>query len=320
MTRMRRVTVTMAVLSLVASAEAQDGPDPAEPAVQMDTLNVRDTLYHLSHGGGNSLVLIDEINGGVVLVDTKRPGQGAAVQEVIGQVTDLPVTTIIATHAHPDHAGAISEFPTVTEIIAHEYTAEALSETDPAAGTSRSGLATTTFPDRFSLLDDLDRIELYYFGAAHTAGDIVVVFPEKGVAYLGDLFPSKATPVIDTDQGGSGVAFPDTLEKAVAAIDGVSRVITGHGPFPTTYAGRGRREQGADRAWTGWMTWDDFAEYAEFNRQFLTLVDAAFRSGRTIDEAVESLSVDLPEQYAAYGMEHARANVKAIYDELASGR
>ena len=306
----------MVVFSLVATAHAQDGARPVDPAVQMDTLNVRDTLYHLSHGGGNSLVLIDEINGGVVLVDTKLPGQGPSVQEVIEQVTDLPITTIISTHAHADHAGANREFPTVTEIVAHEYTGQTLTGALGAAETSAAGLATTTFTDRFSLLEGLDRIELYYFGAAHTAGDIVVVFPEKEVAYLGDLFPSKATPVIDTDHGGSGVSFPDTLEKAVAAIDGVARVITGHGPFPTTYAGRGRREQGADRAWTGWMTWDDLAEYAGFNRAFLTAVSASFRAGHTIDEAVASLSTDLPERYAEYGMEHARANVETIYNEL----
>ena len=177
------------------------------------------------------------------------------------------------------------------------------------------GLSTTTFSDRFALLDGLDRIELHYFGPAHTDGDIVVVFPEKGVAYLGDLFPEKAAPVMDTTNGGSAVSFPETLSKAVSEIEGVTRVITGHGPFPTTYAGRGRREQGADRAWTGWMTWDDLAEYADFNGAFLSSVEEAHRMGRTVDEATAAL--DLPERFADYGLDQARANVEAIYQELA---
>ena len=207
-----------------------------------------------------------------------------------------------------------SEFPDATQIVTHEKTKANMARLDLYAGRDAVGLPTTTFADRFSLLDGLDRIELYYFGPAHTDGDAVVVFPEKGVAYLGGLFPSKATPVIDPDNGGSGIAFPDTLAKAVAGIQGVTRVITGHAPFPTTYAGRGRRDRGASRAWTGWMTWDDLAEYADFNRDFLASVESAFHDGRSIEEAAEGLA--LADRYADYGMEHARANVEAIYDEL----
>src|SRR5437870_13819741 len=79
-----------------------------------------------------------------------------------------------------------------------------------------------------TLFDGPDRIDLYHFGAGHTNGDLVVVFPGKRVAYFGDLFPSKAAPFIDTANGGSGVAFPETLAKAVTQITGISRVITGH--------------------------------------------------------------------------------------------
>ncbi len=307
---MRRCLIAVAALALVAASATATAQD--DRVVQIDTLNVRDVLYHLSGGGGNTLVLIDEINGGVVLIDTKRPGWGQAVLDVLGQVTDLPVTTIITTHANPDHAGSNGEFPDAVEIIAHENTATHLAAMEEYAG--GRGLPNTTFVERHTLLDDLDRIELYYFGPAHTDGDIVVVFPEKRTAYLGDLFPDKATPVIDTARGGSGVAFPETLATAVAAIDGVDRVITGQGPFPSTYAGRGRREQGTDRAWTGWMTWDDLAEYAEFNRAFLEAVETAFRNGMSAEAAAAQLS--LSDRFANYGMENAQANVEAIYEEL----
>ena len=307
--------VVVAALSVAAAAGRQASDDKI---VRMDTLSVRDTLYHLSDGGGNTLVLIDEegLDGGVVLIDTKLPGWGEPVLDIIGQVTDLPVTTIINTHAHLDHAGSNGEFPTATQIIAHENTRMNMARMEPYAGANAAGLPTTTFTDRFSLLEGLDRIELYYFGPAHTNGDVVVVFPEKGVAYLGGLFPSKATPVIDTDNGGSGLAFPDTLAKVVAGIQGVERVITGHGGFPTTYAGRGRREQGSNRAWTGWMTWDDLAEYADFNRDFLAAVNEAHQAGQSVDEAVATLDMNLPDRYADYGMDHARVNVEAIYREL----
>ena len=225
-----------AACMLPAAIAAGSGQPQDERVVEIDTLNVRDVLYNLWGGGANTVALIDEINGGVVLVDTKRPGWGAALRAAVAQVTDLPVTTIITTTAHPDHAGANADFPEVPLIIAHENTRANL---DRAGGQNAAGRPTTTFGDRFTLLEDLDRIELYYFGPAHTDGDIVVVFPEKQTAYLGALFPEKAVPAIDRANGGSGVAFPETLAQAAAAIEGVTRVITGRGPRPFTYAGRG---------------------------------------------------------------------------------
>ncbi len=303
----------LVTLSFVSLAAAGAGAQEQESkTVRIDTLNVMDTLYHLSGGGANSLALIDEINGGVVLIDTKRRGWGQAVRDALDGVTDLPVTTIVNTHAHPDHAGSNGEFKATVQVVAHENTRANLAR----MGADAASLPSKTFADRFSLLEDLDRIELYHFGPAHTDGDIVVVFPGKGVAYMGGLFPSKATPVIDTENGGSGVAFPDTLAKAVAEIRGVSRVVTGHGQPPVTYAGRGRRETGANRPWRGLMTWEDLEEYADFNRDFLAATERAFRAGLSADEAAAAL--ELPERYKDYGMEHAKANIEAIYDELAN--
>ncbi|MCE2539956.1 MAG: MBL fold metallo-hydrolase [Acidobacteria bacterium] len=306
--------VTPGVACVLALTVVGGHAQPQEERfVRIDTLNVRDTLYHLGDGGANALALIDEINGGVILIGTKLPGWGQPVSDAVYQVTDLPVTTIISTHAAADHTGANGEFPDVVDIIAHENTHANMARMELFAG--GAGLPTTTFTDRFALLEDLDRIELHHFGPAHTDGDIVVVFPQKRTAYLGDLFPDKAAPVIDTANGGSGIAFPETLAKAVAAIDGVDRVITGHGPIPTTYAGRGRRDRGERRAWSGWMTWDDLAEYADFNRDFLASVRESHEAGRSVDEAVANL--DLPARYAGYDLERARTNVEAIYNELA---
>ena len=317
MKRCVRLDVKLVALSLVSLAPVPANGQPEEPkTVRIDTLSVMDTLYHLSGGGANSLALIDEINGGVVLIDTKPPGWGQPVRDALDGVTDLAVTTIINTHAHPDHAGSNGEFGTAGLIVAHENTRANMARMDLYSGANAAGLPTKTFADRFSLLEDIDRIELYHFGPAHTDGDIVVVFPAKGVAYMGGLFPSKATPVIDTANGGSGVAFPDTLAKAVAGIAGVRLVVTGHGQPPVTYAGRGRRETGANRPWTGFMTWEDLEEYADFNRDFLAATRRAFRAGLSVEEAAATL--ELPERYKGYGMEHARANVEAIYDELAN--
>jgi glyoxylase-like metal-dependent hydrolase (beta-lactamase superfamily II) len=159
-----------------------------------------------------------------------------------------------------------------------------------------------------SLFDGRDRIDLYYFGPGHTNGDLVVVLPGHGIAYLGDLFALKAAaPVIDVANGGSGVAFPDTLDRALREIKGVTRVVAGHdaGPPP-----------GAPRSALGDVqSWTDLQEYADFNRAFLEAVRTAIAQGKSAAEAAATLS--LPGKYAGYDMRQAKANVEIIYRELA---
>ena len=200
-----RTALVVSVVSLAATTGRGQTPD--ERIVRIDTFRPGGTLYHLSGGGGNAVAVMDDVNGGVILIDSKSPGWGQPVLDALGQITDLPVSTIINTHAHPDHAGANREFASAAVIIAHENTKTHIARMDGYAGANAAGLPTTTFNDRLSLLEGPDRIELYYFGPAHTDGDVIVVFPATGVAYVGDLFPAKAVPVIDTEQGGSGVAF-----------------------------------------------------------------------------------------------------------------
>src|SRR5204863_2661716 len=118
------------------------------------------------------------------------------------------------TTADDYHIGGLADLTGLKQIIAHENTKVALQKKPAFQGAGARLLPTTTFPDRLSLLDGRDRVDLYYFGPAHTNGDIVVVFPAKRVAFVGDLFPDKRAPVIDVANGGSGVAFPATLAKA----------------------------------------------------------------------------------------------------------
>jgi glyoxylase-like metal-dependent hydrolase (beta-lactamase superfamily II) len=310
MSRGIRIGTLVAVASFSLAGIVVRGQQDEPKKVVIDTLNVRDTLYHLTGGGGNSLGLWDEFGGNFVVVDTKRPGWGPALVEPIMLIGDQPVTMIINTHCHLDHTGGNAGIPSVREIIAHENTKANMAKMDAFKGANARFLPNKTFKDRLSLLDGINRIELYYFGAGHTNGDIIVVFPQKGVAHVGDLFASKAAPFIDTANGGSGVDYPETLAKAVAAITGVTRVITGHTGIPDSYAGAGRRS--TDR--TGHMGWADLQEYADFNRDFLAAVREALKAGKSVDEAAASLH--LPDRYKAYDMTRARANVEAIYAQL----
>ena len=301
---------TAACPLVAAGALALGGPggvppaagQPAAKTVRMHSLSPGDTVYVLLDGGGHSLAVVDEDRGEVVLIDAKSAGWGQTVMDAVALVTELPVTTIVNTHGHADQTGGNGEFPDAMRIIAHEnaLAAMARSRTSEVAGRT-----VTAFSDSLSLFDGPNRIELYHFGPAHTDGDIVVVFPEKGVAHVGDLINGKAAPVIDTAHGGSGVAYPETLARLAAGIDGVDTVIAGDGAMPPVPGVHGMLQT---------MTWADVEEYAAFTRDFLAAVREAMDAGMDAAEAAATLR--LPERYAGYGMEQAEANVRIIYDEL----
>jgi hypothetical protein len=120
------------------------------------------------------------------------------------------------------------------------------------------------------------------------------VFPALRAMHAGDLFAGKRWPFIDASNGGSGVAFPDTLAKAASGIKDVDTIITGHSPV---------------------MTWADFKEYGDFNRDFLSAVRALHRAGETAEQAAGELR--MPDRYRQYeASERLKTNVQTVYNEL----
>jgi len=291
--------IGLGVLSL--AVVAQD-----EPKV-IEVEQLEDNLFVLrgDGGGGNTAVFVT--TNGVVVVDTKNPGWGQPILEQIGELTRNPVTTLINTHSHGDHVSGNVAFPATVEFVAHETTKANMEvmrpytgRTEPPLnvfdGTNGRGLPTRTFADRLSIGSGTDQVDLYYFGRAHTGGDAWVVFPSLRTLHAGDAFLGKRVPFLDAANGGSGVAIPDTLQKAHDTIRNVGTIITGH----STQA-----------------TWADLNEWAAFNRDFLNMVRAGRSAGRTADEIASTWTI--PAKYAGYDPPNSagvRRNIQVIIDEL----
>jgi glyoxylase-like metal-dependent hydrolase (beta-lactamase superfamily II) len=246
----------------------------------------------ITGGGGNTAAFITEK--GVVVVDTKLPNNGPGILDRIKSVTPKPVMMVINTHTHGDHVGSNSSFSGMVEFVAQEN-CKASMEKMPAfqSEDGKKFLPSKTYKDKLSLLSGNDKIDLYYFGRGHTGGDTFVVFPALNVMHSGDIFAGKGTPIMDTNNGGSGLEYPKTLAKAAAGIKGVESVIPGHAPV---------------------MTWNDFKEYGDFMRELVGAVEQAKKAGKTADEAAAELK--LPEKYKDYNMGRLKADVTVIYSEL----
>lgn len=279
----------------VAGLGAQPGQQ-GPPVAEIE--RVADNLYLLTGGGGNTAAYIAA--NGVVLVDTKLANWGPAIMDKVKTVTDKPVTHILNTHTHGDHTGSNMYFPASAEIVVQENTAANMRRMEVfQAPEGAVGLPDRTFVDRTTVLEDDDAIDLYYFGAAHTDGDAFIVFRNLRVMHAGDAFLGKRQPFIDVSNGGSGLAFGETLRKAAGAIRNVDRVITGHSTV---------------------MTWQDFVQWGEFNRRFLEHAQASRTAGRSAEEAMKTFS--LPDNFEGYdlapGRGGAAGNFGVIYEELAN--
>ena len=91
-------------LSLTASAAFAQAP-AAPPAPPQAIKEVKPGLYMVTGGGGNTTVRVT--GGGLVVVDSKNPGQ-AFYDELMGQirtVSQAPVKYLVDTHHHADNSG-----------------------------------------------------------------------------------------------------------------------------------------------------------------------------------------------------------------------
>src|SRR5437867_10749257 len=119
------VLIAIGTLSLLAAGfqnpPAGQGRGGAAQAPQpLEIQKVKDNLYMITGGGGNTAAFITD--GGVVIVDTKLANWGQAILDKVRTVSDKPVSLIINTHTHPDHTGSNEFFGPTVDIVAQENT------------------------------------------------------------------------------------------------------------------------------------------------------------------------------------------------------
>src|SRR2546428_9905190 len=119
---MKRILVLSLVVTLGGLTVVATGMQNQARA-GLEIQKVKDNLYMVvtpDYGAGNTAVFITD--GGVVLVDTKTPGNGQLILDKVKTVTQKPVTMIINTHTHQDHTGSNDFFTGNVEFVAHENT------------------------------------------------------------------------------------------------------------------------------------------------------------------------------------------------------
>jgi glyoxylase-like metal-dependent hydrolase (beta-lactamase superfamily II) len=234
---MRHVQATAAaavVLTLCAAPGAGEQQPDGEP-FSRDIRKIMEGLYVVpgydgATTGGNVGVRVTA--DGVVLVDTNKVENIAAVLEQVRKVSPLPIKFVFGTHSHADHSGGNAEAGKTAVLIAHRNMRDAMLKGNQPAP------PTMVYDTQMSVFLGGAEVRAHYFGPGHTDGDTVVYFPDLKAVHAGDLLlwgkridGSTLVPAINYPTGA-------TLTRLISVLDNVLKLdfdtaIPGHGPVLT---------------------------------------------------------------------------------------
>jgi glyoxylase-like metal-dependent hydrolase (beta-lactamase superfamily II) len=198
-----------AAVSLPVPANVASAPQP--PAVPMATIEkIADGVWSLNSAGTRSTAVefADHI---VMLEGPTSDARSKVVNELVRKtVPNKPITQVVNTHAHYDHAGGLREY--VAEgitVITHESNKDFYEKAWARPRTVEDTAPTSNKPmietvgDKKVLSDRTHTVELYYLeGHQHHSGQLIAYLPKERILMYGDAYNPPAGDEIRTPERG----------------------------------------------------------------------------------------------------------------------
>jgi glyoxylase-like metal-dependent hydrolase (beta-lactamase superfamily II) len=199
------------------------------------THKLRNNISVLEGSGGNVAVLTGP--DGKVLVDAGIGVSRAQMTSALAALGSDPITHLINTHWHFDHADGNTWLHSVgAKIIAQNNTRKHLSGIQRVEDWDYNflpmpagALPSEVFDKEHELKLNGASIGLKHYGPAHTDSDISVTFAEANVVHVGDIFWNGIYPFIDYSTGGSIDGTIAACDASLAAVNDDTIIIPGHG-------------------------------------------------------------------------------------------
>jgi cyclase len=216
---------------------------PAAAQQNLDTVKIRplkltENIYMLKGSGGNIGVLVGK--DGTLVIDDQFAPLSNKINGAIKTIDPSEIKFLVNTHIHGDHTGGNDNFARMgVTIVAHDNVRERMMKESvnragqAVAPRAKEALPVITFGDKMTFhLNDED-IEVIALDKGHTDGDIMIHFKKANVYHMGDAYVRYGYPFIDASNGGSFVAFINSLDRMLAVLDDNAKVIPGHGEMAT---------------------------------------------------------------------------------------
>lgn len=173
MTRTLRTGV-MAVAAMMLSASIAAAADRAITKVAGDVYRFQNKFHY-------SLVTVTD--DGVVVVDPINAEAATWLKDNLSTITDKPITHLIYSHSHADHASGGTVFGAET-VIAQENAPEKIDGVAP----------TVRFGEELSTEIGGKTFEMTWLGEGHGEDLIVVIVRPENVAFITDVAAPKRLP------------------------------------------------------------------------------------------------------------------------------
>ena len=258
----------------IAYAQAPAAPPAAAaPRPPLVVKAVKPGLFMIVGAGGNTTVRVT--GGGIVLVDSKNPGQ-PIYDELMADVKGIsgePVKFLIDTHIHADHTGNNERFEAAgVKVVGQQNIPVELAKFVPPANNPTlkvPAAPNVTYDKTYEIKVGGKTVKLNHFANGHTNGDTVVYFPDLKVVSMGDEFVA-ITPNCDYGGGGSITGWLASLDQTMKLDWDLA--IPGHGENPLTKA--------------------DMKVFRDKWATFLDRARAAVKAGATKDKLVAAIRTD----------------------------
>ncbi len=240
----------------------------------------------LHEGRTNSGIIIGD-NSVMVIDSLQAPSAARSLIEDVRYITNKSIKYVVNTHSHWDHAWGNEEFPDAhiighvncySELIDVEWNKnwrdEVARMNNPWSDEAHIINITPpnlTFDNQMQIYFGGRVISFYYFGRAHTSGDIFTYLPTEQIAFTGDVADHKGVPFLADCYPEEWV---DTDDKLLTLP--IDRFMAGHGPIGG---------------------YQSLVESRDFIDQLINNVKVAIKDGKDQTEVTSSVKKALESQF-----------------------
>ena len=254
---MKRLLITMVVMAIGAgAASAQDA--------KREFTRVTDDVYRFQNRFHVNMFVIT--GNGVLVTDPINPEAASWLRAEIGQLTDQPITHLVYSHSHGDHASGGTEYGDVPNVIVHLNAPENIDLVEP----------TIRFSDQMSFTVGGKTFELTYLGPGHGNDLVAMVVRPDNVAFVVDAVSSKR--LFYRDFPGANVDHWIDQVRKVDALD-FEVMIGGHGPVGVK---------------------SDVADGLAYLEELRAAVLKGLKAGKSVDDLKQSIKMEKYRTWASY--------------------
>ena len=254
-----------------------------ETIIKVDKL--ADNVYLYTHNAHRSLFVVTD--DGILVTDPQSSESAPRYLEEVRKISQAPIRYVVYSHHHDDHISGGAVFGGEAVVVGHANVPGHLS------GDSAGSIVPVdvTFSNLMSFhLGELE-VQLIYPGPSETDSNIVVLVPERKVAFMVDAIASRRLPWRTL-----GNADPYEWLAALKELDELDFEILAPGDGPTG-------------------TKANVGEYVQYFTDLIEAVKKRVDQGQTLTEIQESLQLPAYSDWFRYD-EHLKLNIEGVYRTL----